>query len=152
MQVLADALHRDDVVALVRSHVADMHRHSPARSVHALAPSALRALATGFWVARDASGELMGCGALQEVAADHGEIKSMRTADGYLRRGVAAAILAQLLQSARDRGMRRVSLETGSAAAFAPAQALYARFGFEPCGPFGGYVEDPCSVFMTRTL
>lgn len=142
MQVLSDALHRDDVVALVRSHVADMHRHSLARSV----------LATGFCVARDASGELMGCGALQEVAADHGEIKSMRTADGYLRRGVAAAILAQLLQSARDRGMRRVSLETGSAAAFAPAQALYARFGFEPCGPFGGYVEDPCSVFMTRTL
>ena len=96
--------------------------------------------------------ELLGCGALKELDRHHGEIKSMRTATRHLRKGIASALMRHMLAEARRRSYRRLSLETGSMAAFAPARELYRRFGFEPCGPFGEYIEDPNSVFMTRAL
>jgi putative acetyltransferase len=96
--------------------------------------------------------ELLGCGALKELAPDHGEVKSMRTAEAHRRQGVARAMLDHILEEARGRGYARVSLETGSQDAFAPARRLYERSGFTTCVPFDGYVEDPNSVFMTRIL
>jgi putative acetyltransferase len=128
-----------------------MHLHSPPESVHALDLEGLRAADVTFWSVWDGDA-LVGCGALKELAPDHGELKSMRTAASHLRRGVAAAVLEHIVGVARGRGYRRLSLETGSAEAFAPARALYARFGFQFCGPFGDYGDDPHSVFMTRTL
>jgi putative acetyltransferase len=97
-------------------------------------------------------GVLLGCGAIKQLDATHAEIKSMRTSLHHRRKGVAARMLQHLLDEAGRRGYRRLSLETGSPAAFAPARELYARFGFVPCGPFADYVEDPYSVFMTREL
>ena len=91
-------------------------------------------------------------GALKELDATHGEIKSMRTAAAYLRQGVAAALLQHILAVSQQRGYRRLSLETGSMDAFIPARTLYARFGFKLCDPFSTYIEDPYSVFMTREL
>ena len=76
----------------------------------------------------------------------------MRTAPRVRGRGIASALLAHALADARSRGVERVSLETGSMEFFAPARALYARSGFEPCGPFGSYVADPLSTFMTLEL
>src|SRR5205085_4616631 len=97
-------------------------------------------------------GELLGCAALKELDRAHGEIKSMRTAAAHLRKGVATRLMHHLLDEARRRRYRRLSLETGAAPVFAPARMLYARFGFLSCGPFGDYVDDPHSVFMTREL
>jgi putative acetyltransferase len=94
----------------------------------------------------------MGCGALRQLDPAHGEIKSMRTASSHLREGVAARLMRHILDEARRRSYRRLSLETGSSDAFAPARNLYARFGFKPCGPFAQYVEDPYSVFMARDV
>jgi len=37
-------------------------------------------------------------------------------------------------------------------AAFEPARRLYAASGFSYCEPFGDYVKDPNSVFMTIEL
>ena len=139
------------IAELLREHLAFVYGHSPQESVHALDLDALRAPDVSFfsvWQGPD----LVGCGALKQLDATHAELKSMRTASTHLRQGVAAALLEHLLGVARRRACRRVSLETGSQDAFAPARALYARFGFEPCGPFAGYVEDPNSVFMTRSL
>ncbi len=96
--------------------------------------------------------QLLGCGALKELDARHGEIKSMRTARSHLRRGVAAGILSHLIGEARARGYLRLSLETGSGEAFVPAARLYAKFGFDYCGPFADYGPDPFSRFMTLTL
>ena len=97
-------------------------------------------------------GELLGCGALKELDAQHAEIKSMRTASLHLRKGVAKYLLKYILEEAERRGYSRLSLETGSMEAFAPARQLYAGFGFTYCAPFADYVEDPYSVFMTREL
>ncbi|MFN9966786.1 MAG: GNAT family N-acetyltransferase, partial [Lysobacteraceae bacterium] len=96
--------------------------------------------------------ELAAMGAVKRLATDHAELKSMRTVDAFQRRGIAATMLRHLLQVAADMGCTRVSLETGSMDAFAPARALYARFGFVACAPLGDYREDPYSVRRTRML
>lgn len=152
MHIREDDLRGADVVALLQAHLDDMHRHSPPESVHALDLDALRRPEITFWTMRDDGGALMGCGALKQLDAGHGEIKSMRTAAAHLRRGVAATLLRHVLRTAWARGYRRLSLETGAPEAFAPARALYARFGFAECGPFADYAEDPWSVFMTLEL
>lgn len=102
-------------------------------------------------MARDGDA-VLGCGALAEVGLGHGEVKSMRTAPDAQRRGVARAVLGEILAEARRRGLARVSLETGSDDFFAPARALYAARGFTECGPFGSYRPDPLSTFMTLEL
>jgi putative acetyltransferase len=119
--------------------------------VHALDLEALRAPEITFWTLWDGS-HLLGCGALKELDPLHGEIKSMHTAEARRRTGVGARILTHIIDEARRRGYRRLSLETGSPAAFAPARALYARFGFVICGPFGNYRKDPYSICMTLDL
>ena len=87
-----------------------------------------------------------------KLDATHGEIKSMRTARTHLRRGVASIILERILGEAHRRLYRRLSIETGAQDAFAPARALYRRFGFVMCDPFADYRPDPNSVFMTKRL
>ena len=139
------------VIALVRQHLASAAEHSPPESVHALGLERLRQPGLRFFTAW-VGDELVAMGAVKRLAADHAELKSMRTADAFQRRGIAAVMLRHLLQVAADMGCTRVSLETGSMDAFAPARALYARFGFVACAPFGDYREDPYSVCMTRVL
>ncbi|MBV9926164.1 MAG: GNAT family N-acetyltransferase [Acidobacteria bacterium] len=151
MEIKVDDLSGREVHELLREHLGDMHLHSPPESVHALDLEALRRPEITFWTAWE-GGELLGCGALKELDAAHAEIKSMRTAAAHLRKGVAARLLRHIMEEAARRGYTRLSLETGSAEAFWPARRLYERFGFEYCGPFEGYREDPYSVFMTRGL
>ena len=139
------------IVDLLSEHLRDMARHSPPESIHALDLSGLRRPDISFWTLWDGE-DLLGCGALKQLDAGHGEIKSMRTADAHRRRGVAAAMLRHLMDQAAARSYRRLSLETGSMAAFEPARRLYASFGFACCGPFADYLDDPNSVFMTRLL
>src|SRR4029077_15465380 len=118
---------------------------------HALDLDALRSPGITFWTGWDGD-HLLGCGALKELDRVHGEIKSMHTAAAYRGRGVALSLLKHIVEEARSRSYRRLSLETGSRVAFAPARMLYAGFGFVTCGPFGGYILDPNSVFMTFEL
>ncbi len=151
MDIRIDDLRGAAVIQLLGEHLHSMTLHSPPESIHALNLDGLRQPNITFWSAWQAS-ELMGCGAIKELDRQHGEIKSMRTATPHLRKGVAAALLQHILDEAQRRGYRRLSLETGSMEAFAPARQLYARFGFEYCGPFANYAEDPYSVFMTRAL
>jgi putative acetyltransferase len=151
MDIRPDDLTDSTVIDLLREHLRDVAQHSPPESIHALDVEALRRPGISFWAAWQ-DGELLGCGALKQLDAQHAEIKSMRTASHHRRKGVAAALLRHILDEARRRGYRRLSLETGSAAAFAPAHRLYASFGFAPCGLFADYLADPYSVFMSRAL
>lgn len=151
MKIIVDDLRGPEIHELLQEHLQSMRFHSPPQSVHALDLDRLRQPEITFWTVWD-NCELLGCGAIKELDPHHAEIKSMRTASNHLRKGVARTLLNHILEQARRRGYSRLSLETGSMAAFEPARQLYASFGFEYCGPFGDYLEDPNSVFMTRTL
>ena len=139
------------VIALLHEHLASLAPTAPAESRHALDLSGLRGPDIRVWCAWDGEA-LAGFGALKRLDATHAEVKSMRTAASHLRRGVAARLLAHMVDTAARDGITRLSLETGSMAFFAPAHRLYAAFGFVPCPPFGDYRADPNSVFLTRTL
>ena len=151
MDIRIDDLRGPEIAGLLREHLHDMALHSPPESIHALDLEALRRQEITFWSAWQ-DGQLMGCCALKQLDSRHGEIKSMRTAQVHRRKRVGVRLLQHLLDEATRRGYKRLSLETGAMAAFAPAHALYASFGFTPCGPFAEYVEDPYSTFMTRLL
>lgn len=153
MKVERDDPARDDVRALLEEHLRNMHEIGPPESVHALDLNRLKAADITFWSVRDSSdGTLLGCGALKQLDAEHGEVKSMRTPQAARRRGAGRAVLERILAEARARGYKRLSLETGSMAAFAPAHRLYESAGFGYCEPFGDYAPDPNSVFMTLRL
>src|SRR5687767_437135 len=118
-EIRTDDLNGAEIAALLREHLHSMTLHSPPESIHALDLEALRRPEITFWSVWDAT-ELMGCGAIKELDPRHGEIKSMRTASAHLRKGVAAALMRHILDEARRRSYQRLSLETGSMAAFAP--------------------------------
>ena len=128
-----------------------MHANSPAGHVFALDWSGLQKPEISFYALWEGD-DLLGFGALKELDARSGEIKSMRTADAHLRKGVAAAILDHLISEARTRGYTRLSLETGSGAAFDPALALYRRRGFRNGGAFGSYQQSPFNQFLHLDL
>ena len=151
LRIEIDDLSRPEVIALLREHLDDMHAITPAESVHALDLDGLRSPDITFWTIWN-DGALLGSGALRELAPEHGEIKSMRTPRAMRRRGAARAMLAHLVDIARSRGYRRLSLETGAMLPFAPAHRLYESAGFVRCDAFAPYLPDPNSVFMTRTL
>lgn len=151
MKIEIDDLTRPQVLALLREHLANMFELSPPDEVFALDVHKLREPGITFWTAWD-DGELLGCGALKELGATHGEIKSMRTPRARRRKGAGRAILAIIVDEARRRGYTTLSLETGSHPDFQAAQNLYRSFGFAYCGPFGTYRENKTSVFMTLRL
>jgi putative acetyltransferase len=140
-----------DARAILAAHLAFAHGNSPPRAVHALDVSGLVAPDISFFSARE-DGTAVAVGALRELSPEHAEIKSMHTAAAHRGRGYGRAMLDHLLAVARDRGYRRVSLETGSPEAFVPARALYAAAGFQLCGPFGDYPDNGFSTFMTLEL
>jgi putative acetyltransferase len=147
----AGDLDSEDVKNLLAFHFEEMRSTSPPDACHVLAHDGLRDPAVTFWSARE-QGELVGVGALKELAADHGEVKSMRTAPQALGRGIGRAFLRHIMDEARTRGYRRLSLETGSTEPFAAALRLYESEGFVPWGPFAGYEETPFTRFFSRQL
>lgn len=151
MHIIKDDLTGSEIRALLETHFAGMLANSPEGSCHFLDFDGLNAPDVTFWSIWD-DNALMGCGAMKELTPEHGEIKSMRTHADHLRKGAGAAMLAHIIAQARMRGYRRLSLETGSSDAFIPALSMYIAHGFAFCPPFGDYVEDPFSCFMTLNL
>jgi putative acetyltransferase len=139
------------VVALLRYHFETNHAVTPEGSAHVLDLAAMQVPDIDLWTLWEGD-SLLGMGALKRLNALEGEVKSMRTREEVQRRGIASTILSQLIEEARKAGLSRLYLETGSFAYFAPARALYARHGFEECGPFEGYRSDPNSTFMHLAL
>lgn len=139
------------VVGLLRAHHQAMQAHSPPEACHVLDIDALRAPQISFWTIWEGEA-LVGCGALKQLSADHGEIKSMRTAAAHLRKGAGAAMLNHIVSEARARGIRRLSLETGTGPEFEAALALYRNSGFTDGAPFGGYPPTDFTRFLHRDL
>ena len=136
---------------LFARHTADMHADTPLVSIHMMDASELAVPEVYFYVMRDA-GEPVAMGAFKRFEAGHAEIKSMHVLTEHRGQGLSRQMLAHLVAEAKAAGITRLSLETGSQAMFRPARVLYERAGFTECPPFGTYVLDPMSVFMTRTL
>ena len=151
MHIKVDDLRGSEIAALLNEHLRDMYLASPPESVHALDIEKLRQREITFWTIWEGD-RLAGCGAIKELDAQHGEIKSMRTAEDFRGKGVATQLLQHILAEAKQRGYLKLSLETGPMKYFEPARKLYERFGFRVCGPFADYKEDPYSVFMVRDL
>jgi putative acetyltransferase len=139
------------VVGLLRVHLTSARAETAPGSAHALDLAGLRSPDISFWAVWD-GGTLLGFGALKRLSADHGEVKSMHVAEAARRRGIGGAMLRHIIAAAREGGMGRLSLETGSWDYFRPARALYARHGFVECLPFADYAPDPNSVFMSLDL
>lgn len=137
--------------ALLATHYDSARAAAPICSAHALDLTGLRAPDITVWAGWDGDA-LLALGALRALDADHGEVKSMHTAEVHRGRGAGGAMLAKIIAVARGRGMTQLSLETGATDYFEPARALYRRHGFAECAPFGDYVPDRNSVFMTRVL
>jgi len=151
MRIEIDDLSRPEVRELLNEHLTSMDELLPPHSVHTLDLTKLREPNITFWTAWNDT-VLLGCAALKELDPLHGEIKSMRTPQALRRRGAARALLTHIIDVAKSRGYKRLSLETGSMDAFIPAQKLYESYGFTYCGPFGDYRDDPNSVFMFLNL
>lgn len=139
------------ILALLDVHLAGARAVSPPESTHALDHSGLKVPEISFFAAWEGE-TLLGLGALHVIAPGHGELKSMHTAAVARRTGVGKTMLAFLVDRARAEGLERLSLETGTQDYFAPARAMYAAQGFEPCAPYGKYRLDPSSAYMTMVL
>jgi putative acetyltransferase len=151
MKIKVDDLNGTEIAELLEQHISDMRAISPPESKHALDLNGLRQPEITFWTIWNET-SLAGCAALKELDSSHAEIKSMRTATEYRNKGVATMLLSHIIDEAKRRNYRRLSLETGAMPFFAPARQLYLKFGFVYCGPFAEYKEDPNSMFMTREL
>jgi putative acetyltransferase len=141
----------DDVRDLLERHLAYAMANTRPEDVYALDVDALVDPSVTLFSFR-VDGELLGVAALQRLDREHAEIKSMHTAEAARGRGIGRALVDHLIAVARERGYRRLSLETGSGPAFAPARGLYASAGFTPCGPFADYPASPNSAHMTLDL
>ena len=151
MRIALDILSRPEVHALLQEHLDNMYELSPPEQVFALDLSKLRSPDITFWTVWE-DDILMGCGALKELSPVHGEIKSMKTPTKLRGRGAGKAVLAHIIEAAKQRNYQLLSLETGSHPAFGAAHFLYRSAGFEYSGPFAGYVKNIHSVFMALRL
>ncbi|TDO95820.1 GNAT family N-acetyltransferase [Marinomonas balearica] len=151
MRITVDNVQSKDIIELLTFHHENMFSLSPPESAHVLDLEEMKDPSITLWSVW-IDEELAGCGALKELDKGHGEIKSMRTYPKFLRRGVASRMLKVIIEEAKLRNYRNLSLETGTPEPFLPAQKLYQSHGFEYCPPFASYVEDPYSVFMTKVL
>jgi putative acetyltransferase len=151
MQITRGDLSDPRVTELLRVHLATARAETAPGSAHALDLAELQSADISFW-AIWAGETLLGIGALKRLSPDHGEVKSMHTAQSMRGRGVGRAMLRHIIATARASGLSRLSLETGSWDYFRPARALYRRHGFVECPPFGDYVLDPNSIFRSLDL
>ena len=151
MKIVSGGLDDSRVQALLEHHTRTASAETAPGSAHALDLDALKCAEVQFWSAWEGDA-LLGVGALKRLSATHGEIKSMHTAQAHRRSGIGSAILRHIIDAARASGFTRLSLETGSWPYFQPARALYRRHGFVECSPFGDYVSDANSVFMTLLI
>ncbi len=151
MRIQRDDLTGPEIAALLQEHLTDMNAVSPPESKHALDLTALKASDISFWTLWQQQ-QLAGCVALKQLNTRQAEIKSMRSATAFRGQGIGKLLLHHVMTEAKSRGYQQLYLETGAMDYFAPARSLYRSFGFELCGPFAQYKDDPNSVFMCKQL
>lgn len=151
MRISRESPVSSDLQHLMQRHWQAMHADTPPGSIHMMDAGQLDHPDIYFYVMRENSVPI-GMGAIKRIDAAHAEIKSMHVLTEQRGRGLARQMVAHLIAQARAGNFTRLSLETGAQASFQPARSLYHSVGFQRCGAFEGYQDDPHSVFMTRAL
>jgi putative acetyltransferase len=151
MKIVVDDLSGSQIAQFLEAHVVEMRSITPREYAHALELDALRESGVMFWSMWDGD-TVVGCAAIKRLDSGHAELKSMRTAPGRRRGGVASMLLRHIITEARRMGYSQLSLETGTEEFFSPARRLYEKFGFTSCEPFADYQASPHNTFMTRAL
>ncbi len=151
MKIMLDDLKGVEIKEFLKDHLLEVSRYLPPESIHVIDIASLQKPNITFWSIWDEA-NIVGCGALKELDPKHAEIKSMRIASTHRKKGVASRLLKHIINEARKRNYAQISVETGSMDAFFPARRLYMKHGFQDSEPFGEYIEDPNSIFMTMYL
>ena len=151
MRIIDGDLDDPRVVDLLHTHVTSARAQTAPGSAHALDLAGLKSSDISVWTIWEDQ-TLAGVGALKRLSDDHGEVKSMHTAQVMRGKGAGSAMLRHIIEAAKARGIARLSLETGSWEYFDPARRLYREHGFVECRPFADYVLDANSVFMSLEL
>lgn len=138
-----------DFLTLIRDYLAFASQDA---CTHALGLAELRKADVQIFTARDTDNSLMGCAALKTLNPEHGEIKSVRTHPDYLRKGVSGALMGHIEKTAQANGLTALYLETHNTPQYAAACRMYEKLGYEYCGPFGDYTQNPRNVFMVKSL
>jgi putative acetyltransferase len=149
MRLSFESPNQADAIALIAELDAYQSALYPPESHHALDLTSVDAERVLFVLARDDADQAVGCGAVV-LYPEYGELKRMYVRPEQRGLGVAKKILQTLEAAAAQSACQLLKLETGPSQP--EALGLYARCGYQLCGRFGAYTDDPLSVFMQKVL
>ena len=151
IEIKLDDLSGDSIKKLLQTHLTNAALHSPQDAIFALDLEALKAPEISFWSVWQ-NEEILACGAIKMLDKEHAEIKSMHTLEKARGKGIGNQLVNHIIQQARAKNIKRLSLETGTADAYFPAHRLYKRHGFQECPAFSDYQESIHSLYMTKSI
>ena len=142
---------KPEVNKLLISHFIELSSVSPVDRGHVLDIPGLKNPSIKFWSLWE-NNQLIGCGALKFLDKEHGELKSIRVADSFRRKGNGFKVISHLISEAKKLNIKKISLETGTGNFFTPARKLFDKCGFKVCEPFAHYKKDPDACYMSLLL
>ena len=151
MKTIESNFEDPEVNQLLKKHFVELRSVSPEGSTHVLDIKGLQNKSIKFWSIYEHR-KLIGCGALKFLDSNHGEFKSIRVADSFRKKGYGKKVISVLFEKSKELGINKISVETGSGEFFLPARRLFKEFGFEECEPFGHYVNDSNSCYMSLEI
>jgi putative acetyltransferase len=143
---------QDDVRALVAALTAHLIPLTPREFQHQLTAEQMAEPTVTVFVARDSGGRPVGMGALKEHGSGVGEVKRMFTLPAVRGQRIGSQLLESIETLARERGVKRLVLETGEAPGFEPAWRVYERAGFTVCGAVLDYPDSGHTRFYEKQL
>ena len=151
MKTIESNFEDPEVNQLLKKHFVELRSVSPKGSTHVLDIEGLQNKSIKFWSIYEHH-KLIGCGALKFLDSNHGEFKSIRVADSFRKKGYGKKVISVLFEKSKELGINKISVETGSGEFFLPARKLFKEFGFEECEPFGHYINDSNSCYMSLDI
>jgi putative acetyltransferase len=142
---------KPEVNKLLINHFIELSSISPVGRDHVLDIPGLKNPSIKFWSLWE-NDQLIGCGALKFLDKEHGELKSIRVADSFRRKGNGFKVINHLINEAKELNIKKISLETGTGNFFTPARKLFDKCGFKVCEPFAHYKKDPDACYMSLLL
>ena len=151
MKSIEGNFNNTEVDELLKKHFIELRSVSPADSCHVLDIDGLKNPSIKFWSLWE-NNLLIGCGALKFLEDGHGELKSIRIAESFRKKGYGIKVIQHLILEAKKLNIQRLSLETGAGSFFLPSRKLFEKCGFKNCKPFDNYKENADSCYMSLQI